>query len=244
MHRLAPAVALAWAFVLLACSAGGEDPPGAVSSPSPTPEAGGPATRTLVAVADTTIYAEAGDRSNGAGEAIFAGRNNNGVPRRALLRFDLAAVPPGSVVASATLTLTMDRSAVGPRAVAVHRLLAGWGEAGSRAAEREGKGAPTQPGDATWTHRSFSGTTWQTLGGDFAEGSSAHATVAAPGRYAWTASQLAADVQSWLEDPATNFGWILLADESERRAAKRFASRSHPDAELRPTLTIELAPTE
>ena len=244
MHRLAPAVALAWAFVLLACSGSGEDAPGAVSPRDPTPQAGDPAIRTLVAVADTTIYAEAGDRGNGAGAAIFAGRNNNGAPRRALVRFDLAAVPPGSVVASATLTLTMDRSAVGPRAVTVHRLLAGWGEAGSRAAEREGKGAPAEPGDATWTHRSFSSTTWQTLGGDFAEGSSAHATVAAPGRYAWTSSQLAADVQSWIEDPATNFGWILLADESERRAAKRFASRSHPDAELRPTLTIELAPTE
>ena len=251
MHRLAPAVALAWAFVLLACSAGGEDAPGAVSSPSstpqaasPTPQAASPATRTLVAVADTTIYAEAGDRSNGAGEAIFADRNNNGAPRRALVRFDLASVPRGLVVAFATLTLTMDRSAVGPRTVTVHRMLASWGEAGSHAAEREGMGAPAQPGDATWTQRSFSDTTWQTPGGDFIEGSSADATVAAPGPYAWTSSQLAADVQSWLEDPTTNFGWILLADESERRAAKRFASRSHPDADLRPTLTIELAPTE
>ncbi len=85
-RRLAAAVVLAWALVLLACSGGSESTPGAVSSPRPAAHAGGPATRTLVAVADTTIYAEAGDRSNGAGAAIFAGRNNNGAPRRALVR--------------------------------------------------------------------------------------------------------------------------------------------------------------
>ena len=124
-HGLDRAAAGIAALVLLACTGGnGEDAPEAVSSP--TPPADGPATLTLHAVADTTIYAEAGDRSNGAGDSIFAGGNNDGFRRRALVRFDLAAVPPGAVVASATLTLTLDRTAVGPRPVTVHRLLASW----------------------------------------------------------------------------------------------------------------------
>ena len=227
--------------MLLACTGGnGEDAPEAVSSP--TPPADGPATLTLHAVADTTIYAEAGDRSNGAGDSIFAGGNNDGFRRRALVRFDLAAVPPGAVVASATLTLTLDRTAVGPRPVTVHRLLASWGEAGSHAAGEEGEGAPAQPGDATWTHRSFGDAAWRTPGGDFIAQPSATVSVDGAGPYAWTSPGLATDVQAWIDEPSTNFGWILLAEASERRAAKRFAGRSHRDAGLRPTLTIELAP--
>ena len=48
-----------------------------------------------------------------------------------------------------------------------------------------------------------------------------------------------ADVQRWLDDPATNFGWLLLGDESENQTTKRFDSKENPDQEDRPILTVE-----
>ena len=47
-----------------------------------------------------------------------------------------------------------------------------------------------------------------------------------------------ADVQSWLDSPATNFGWILRGDESSAGDARRVDSRENLTAANRPTLTI------
>jgi len=59
------------------------------------------------------------------------------------------------------------------------------------------------------------------------------------GSYSWgTNAAMVADVQSWLASPSTNFGWIVVGDESANLTAKRFGSREHPDPNLRPRLTI------
>jgi serine protease len=47
---------------------------------------------------------------------------------------------------------------------------------------------------------------------------------------------MVADVQSWLDNPATNFGWLVLGDESTGTTAKRFDSRESTSP---PVLTIE-----
>ena len=46
-----------------------------------------------------------------------------------------------------------------------------------------------------------------------------------------------ADVQSWLDDPASNFGWLVLGDESEIPTAKRFDTRESASP---PVLTIHI----
>jgi hypothetical protein len=49
--------------------------------------------------------------------------------------------------------------------------------------------------------------------------------VVAPGPYAWGSTPaLVADVQEWIDDPASNFGWILISDEATR-SAKSYLSR-------------------
>ena len=48
-----------------------------------------------------------------------------------------------------------------------------------------------------------------------------------------------ADVQSWLDDPASNFGWLVLGDESEIATAKRFDTRESASP---PVLTIIYRP--
>jgi hypothetical protein len=141
-------------------------------------------------------------------------------------------------VTRAELRLRMDRTIAGGVAVALHRVLADWGEAGSNAAAEEGTGAPAQPGDATWERRVFDSDAWTTPGGDFAA-ASATQTVAAAGGYAWSSPQLAADVQRWLDEPASNFGWIVIADESRSPTAKRFVSREGNPSTARPALIVE-----
>jgi hypothetical protein len=46
-----------------------------------------------------------------------------------------------------------------------------------------------------------------------------------------------ADVQSWLDNPATNFGWVLLMDEVLASTARRINSREATSG-TRPTLNI------
>ena len=47
------------------------------------------------------------------------------------------------------------------------------------------------------------------------------------------------DVQGWLDDPETNFGWVLLGNEESATTTKRFDSREHEDPTVRPVLRIE-----
>ena len=75
-------------------------------------------------------------------------------------------------------------------------------------------------------------------GGDASSGASA--SLGGIGSYAWESSnQLVTDVQNWLDDPAANFGWLLLGDESKSQTTKRFDSKDHETEANRPVLTGE-----
>jgi hypothetical protein len=198
---------------------------------------------TIGAAYDNTLYQSAdGSLSNGAGQHVFAGTNNLRESRRALLQFDLAGagVPATATVDSVHLTLTMSRSVfVGTQGVALHRVTASWGEGVSQAAGEEGMGAPPASGDATWTHRFFGGERWTVPGGSFTPTPSATIPVGQEGVYTWRSTAgMVADVQSWIQQSANNFGWILIGDESAPRTAKRFDSRTHGTVQARPSLRL------
>ena len=57
-----------------------------------------------------------------------------------------------------------------------------------------------------------------------------------------TSSDLVAEVQTWVDDPSVNHGWVLRGDEFGNDSAKRFNSRQHPDAARRPLLTVFFDP--
>lgn len=189
-------------------------------------------------VQDNTLYEQPnGSLSNGSGTAIFAGNTNNGDIRRALLQFDLSSIPANATITAATLTLSMNQTIAGATTMNLHKVNASWGEGSSIASGQQGSGGTSQPNDATWLHRFFQSTLWTTPGGDFSPTSSASTSVGGNGNYNWTSAQLAADVQGWLNAPATNFGWILLGNEGVTPSAKRFVSREG-SAASRPKLTI------
>ncbi len=198
----------------------------------------------IVPSADTTIFAEQGGSttydatSDGSGPNVWTSVLAAGVTRRALLRFDLSAVPPGSRVLSAQLQLFVVR-ARDEHLVSVHRVLSPWGEAGSNGGDA-GVGAPAQPGDATWSHRFWPTQTWAQRGGDFVPTPSTGLQVGfGPAAYIWpSTAQTVADVQRWVDQPATNHGWILIGDDTGLQNAKRFGSRSNTAADARPMLVV------
>ena len=181
-------------------------------------------------IKDNTLYqydpAE-GDVSNALGNHFFAGETGMGELRRGVLAFDIAGnIPAGSTILGVTLSLNMSRTGLNDaRNIELHKMLADWGEGTSVAPGEEGDGAPATTNDATWRHRFFDTIFWTTEGGDFSGTVSATQSVGPVGVYTWSSSQMRADVQSWLDDPASNFGWLVLGDESDISTAKRFDTR-------------------
>ena len=226
-------------FITLLIACGGEvtDPPGNGGG-------GGPPSVSLQPDQDNTLYEEpTGALSNGAGDFIFAGRastTQQGAIRRGLIRFDIAgsALPAGATIDSVRLRMNMSRTIAGPNTISLHRVTADWGEAGSLAPGAEGGGAAPETGDATWIHRFFDTDQWTNPGGDFVAGASASTQVQTTGIYTWASTTMRADVRGWQADAASNFGWIVIGDETAETTAKRFDSRDIDNTANRPQLTI------
>ena len=194
---------------------------------------------TLHPARDNSLFQDAdGVTSNGAGPALFAGNNGQGLTRRALLAFDVAGVvPPGATIDSVVLALQVSNAPnTIPREFALHRVLADWGEGTSYATG--GTGAPAADGDATWIHAFHPAQPWSTAGGDFDPAASAALQLTDVGSYAWRGVGLAADVRTWRSSPASNHGWLLRGEETDLNTARRFESREAAEPAARPALTI------
>jgi len=188
---------------------------------------------------DNTLFEDAdGDTSNGAGPALFAGRNSQDRTRRALVAFDLLNVlPAGARIDRVELALYVSSAPDSTaRSFSLHRALRGWGEGVSSSSG--GAGATAAAGDATWLHARYPAELWSHPGGDFAATASASQRCGDIGPVAWEGPGLSADVEAWLADPASNHGWLLMGEELGSRTVRRFASRESVELATRPTLTI------
>ncbi|MCM3870656.1 MAG: DNRLRE domain-containing protein [Pyrinomonadaceae bacterium] len=193
----------------------------------------------------TLIESTTGDLASSTAETIFVGRTGqaeNG-KRRGLIAFDLAAIPARSRILSVTLTMTVQISAGGPQPtpISLYRVLSSWGEGSS--ASQGGRGVQAQPGDPTWIYSVSPTHCWSRPGGDYERVVSGQEQVGGPGAYTWKSTPgLVTDVQSWLNSPKDNFGWILVGDESRPVTAKVFKSRESTDEAARPKLTVTFRP--
>ena len=191
---------------------------------------------------DNTLYeSPTGTTSNGVGEYVFIGRTKDGPIRRGVIQFDLAAsVPAGATINSVTLQLHVSRVANTTfRFTSLHRLTTSWGEGTSNAGQNEGQGGPSTTNDATWIHRFYPGTPWSSAGGDFNATASAATGITGNGTYTWTSPAMVLDAQAWLDAPASNFGWMILGDESVAETAKRLDSRENGQTASRPSLIVD-----
>jgi hypothetical protein len=186
---------------------------------------------------DNSLYEDpSGSLSNGAGIYLFAGLTAQPAIRRALLQFDIAGnVPPGVTITDVSLSMRMSKTIVGPIDMVLHRVLTDWGEGTTDAPGEEGTGAPASGNDATWLHTFSPSSFWLVDGGDFDPVASASTPVGQIGNYTWASTpELISDVESWRDDPASNYGWIMIGDETGV-SAKRFDSR---ESVTPPVLTV------
>ena len=202
-------------------------------------------------VKDNSLYENVPDNSNGAGEYLFMGQTgeDKGIPasfRRALIEFDLSAIPANAVIESVQVAFTINKvpsSGATPDSATLHRVLKDWGEGSSNADGAEGQGIAAEPGDATWNDAFFNTDSWTAVGGDFVETASASTPFGAsePETMTFTSTPtLVADVQGWVRKPANNFGWILRGDEITIQNARRMASRENLDDPV-PVLTVDFS---
>lgn len=192
---------------------------------------------------DNTLYENAsGATSNGAGEHFFVGRTNQGSGsiRRGIIAFNIVgSVPANATITGVTLTLNMSKTNAGAQTVTLHRVGANWGEGTSDAGGNEGGGAPATTNDATWIHRFFSDSTWAGPGGQYIPTPRASLSVGGVASYTWVSTAgMVSDVQQWLNTPSTNFGWVVLGNESAGATAKRFDSKENGTTANRPILTV------
>jgi hypothetical protein len=188
------------------------------------------ATLTNAAVADTTLFEVAPDNNLGrsslaVGSVAAAGAGARG---RALLRFDLSAVPSNAVIETASLRFTVIQQPFGAVASSfgVHRFLKPWTE-GTGAGNQ---GVLAQNGETTWRSQFHGSALWpqpgSTSGNDYVASSSGNVDVSGLATYAVSDPGIAVDVRAWVSGAATNHGWIVISDgEGSQRTARRLGSR-------------------
>jgi hypothetical protein len=213
-------------------------PSGPAPTATPTPividVANGQAT-TLVPSQDATIWAGFDTTASGSGPNLFAGNNNRGQARRALLQFDIAsAIPAGATIHAVSLAMSTNKVPMTgtPEPIALHPLLSSWGEGSSDAGD-SGAGIEAREDDVTWAWRKYNSLSWETehRGGLYPPLASAK-TVSD----SWPSNDaLVLDVQTWLDDPSTNHGWIIVGDENTPQSVRRFDSR---EGTTPPALTV------
>ena len=180
--------------------------------------------------------------SGGASQYIFVGLEHFSLtPMRGLVDFNVAgSIPAGSTINSVSLTVTMEltnSTTVVTPTVGLHDVSQNWGQ---------GTGIPqyfmppfalTTTNDATWTNTFYPNQLWKTPGGDFSPTVSGTAVFGADGTTSTfsSTSQMVADVQSWLNNPSANYGWLMLGDETQN-SGKMIGSMHSSNP---PTLTID-----
>ncbi|MFO1076475.1 MAG: DNRLRE domain-containing protein [Planctomycetota bacterium] len=194
-------------------------------------------------VADNTLYESiTGSLSNGAGPGLYVGVTGQPGVRRALVRFDLSSLPTTAIVLSAEVRITTVQSAyAGPVQVFGHRVLQAWGEGTSVAPGGGGGGTQATTGDATWLHTFYPTSFWNNAGGDFAQNPSFTILTQPFGNAtSMLTNPLVADVQSWVQNPATNFGWLLKTSEATAYVTRKIDSRQVVGG-TPPTLVVRYA---
>ncbi len=171
------------------------------------------------------------DRNTGSGKNMWVSTGSN--PHHALVEFDLASLPHGASVLSATLELhTPSVDAATDAVVSIHRITRGW-------VEGTGVETGTTPADgASWdTYDGVSA--WATPGGDYDPRPIDNAPV--PDLLArWYSFDITSLVRGWVDGTYSNHG-VLVRGSSGSLTKFYIKSGDDLDPALHPKLTITYA---
>ena len=199
-------------------------------------------------VGDTSLVEHNPNNNLGGMAMLPIGRSDTGPIARGLFKFTVAdTLPAGAVVRAATLELEVVNGGLSvAREFSVHRLLRAWGEGTKAGGDgEENFGAPAEAGEATWNARLFPTLLWSEPGAksgtDYISVASASGNLSSVGRYSLSSTTMTSDVQSWLDNPGTNFGWLIkVGNELRTGTLLSLASREHP--QVRPVLRVQYEP--
>jgi len=190
----------------------------------------------LTPSADTSLIEVAPSNNNGGQSFVLSGRTQNNPRNRGLFKFDLSPIPGNAVIQSVALTIEVtgqpgDGLANAP--FGLYRMLRPWGEGGKIATNNPGQGMPAGPGEATWLFSFYPTNAWSEPGGapamDFLASASSFTFIYGLGQSPYrfeSTPEFVDDVQGWLNQPQSNYGWMLLCDdEGTIFTARRFGSR-------------------
>lgn len=176
-----------------------------------------------IIASDASIDQSKPDGNFGEAKEFALGNDN-----RALIYFDLSALPAASTVYSATLEVSTPGDPYPPMTVDIHRVTAEWNEGTDL-------NGTTIPADGvTWNERK-PGIPWSAAGGDYDATiiSSFHFTT--PGE---TASfDVTALVRDWVSQSQPNYGLIMIGRAAA--AGLSIVASDKPSVNARPKLTID-----
>jgi hypothetical protein len=205
---------------------------------------------TLTSVADMHLRESNPDNNAGGNTAFASGTNLAGKRSRGLVRFDLASIPANASIQSASVTLTCTQvpSGAADSTFDLRRVVVDWGEGTGTSGNDAGRAAIT--GETTWNNRFHPSIPWSIPGAaaptDFSSTVSASKFVQNTGVYILSSTAaLVADIEQWLADPSTNFGWIVMSEAEGTAGTHRlFGSRENPTTTARPTLSVRYITSE
>ncbi|MCP4272227.1 MAG: DNRLRE domain-containing protein [Gammaproteobacteria bacterium] len=184
---------------------------------------------------DTMLISGSYSTSNfGSSDNLYIG--SAGISLRSLLKWDLSAIPPGSTIISAEMSLySYQNHSGGGITINAHRMLQPWVE-GSRVNQA---GQQDNPPSATWGDYGNGGVWDEPGAGGTADRDSSilsSTTNSGTGWYSWS---LTSAIQHWMDGDWDNDGLILVSDNEGANNLKIFRTSEYADVSLRPKLVIE-----
>jgi len=160
---------------------------------------------------------------------------DNKIANAIVLKFDLASIPAGATISSATLSLNLTESdATGDPTytVTVHKIV-------NKNPDLTRATGYTYDGANAWTQSTCCYNNIPLAQADISAPVDTKAIDKTPGFKQWDVTSL---VQGWLSTPSTNFGLLVNSDPSKLRDRYRtFSSSEDPVASNRPSLTVVYA---
>lgn len=218
----------------------------------------------LPAVQDATLLggSDATTNQSLADPGLFVGTDGQDNPKRGLIEFNVAqALPPGAVVTAVQLQLTVGQVAGSgggsgggsgsAETISLFDESQAWGQptnvAGATSFGGTGHGGTPKTGDATWNYAFYNATPWTTAGGDWTSSLTDIADASVTGTltsFDWSSPAMVTDVQNWLNNPASNFGWIIKnANETTATDFRAFWSAQGAAANNNPAIAPDLTVT-
>jgi hypothetical protein len=208
-------------------------PPPPDAAPPPPPDASVPPTTvSFGASRDTQLYSPEPTLNFGNWAEIKCAERSTPSPidSPVLFGFNIAMIPPGAHVVSATLRLTTSTEAVTNGPVNIYALREDWTEGTNDAT----------PGVASYNQRKAS-TSWSSPGAGPSSRFQPAAAIFFPD-HTQTSFDVALPpsvVQAWVDNPATNFGVVLTCPVG---GAATFYTRGGGNAAQKPRLTVSFVP--